>query len=340
MIKSLQGLRVLAMLIIFLYHADFFPFGHFTVTFFFILSGFVMYYNYGDTEKSGLLKGSVIYAINRMRKLYSVYILTFCVGAYIHFDVLKKLPHLILLILSLTNIFLLQSFIPNSEFYFSFNGVSWYLSCLFICYLCFNWFKLALNKINNKLIYSLIIIWLFQFVVTYIFKGLDYEKTQWLFYINPFFRSLNFLMGMILAKLFKQSKSRLQYGNINTTRYEFGIIAIFLIIYPLSIFIPRAFIWSVYYSPFLILLIFIFSFERGYVSKLLSKKIFLNLANISFEFYMVHQLVLIWIGGKLKSNKIYIIIVSLILSLVFAKILNKYETKRKYSVIKSLNMEQ
>lgn len=44
-IYSLQGLRVVAMVVIFLYHLELFPFGHFAVTLFIILSGFVMYYS-------------------------------------------------------------------------------------------------------------------------------------------------------------------------------------------------------------------------------------------------------------------------------------------------------
>ena len=44
MIKSLQGLRAIAMLNIFLFHAGIIPNGIFPVTLFFILSGFFMYY--------------------------------------------------------------------------------------------------------------------------------------------------------------------------------------------------------------------------------------------------------------------------------------------------------
>ena len=46
MIKSLQGLRALAMLGIFMFHAGLLIKGTFPVTLFFMLSGFVLYYSY------------------------------------------------------------------------------------------------------------------------------------------------------------------------------------------------------------------------------------------------------------------------------------------------------
>lgn len=87
-INSLQGLRVIAMLIIFLYHTELFPFGHFAVTFFFILSGFVAYYS--DTSKDTLsLKESIIYSLKKIEKFYPIYFFTVILAAVLKFDILK-----------------------------------------------------------------------------------------------------------------------------------------------------------------------------------------------------------------------------------------------------------
>ncbi|MDZ4992184.1 hypothetical protein GNF80_04245 [Clostridium perfringens] len=56
MIESLQGLRSLAMLGIFLFHSGLLLRGTFPVTFFFILSGFVLYYNYSNKINSVSIK--------------------------------------------------------------------------------------------------------------------------------------------------------------------------------------------------------------------------------------------------------------------------------------------
>lgn len=82
-INSLQGLRVMAMIIIFLYHAELFPFGHFAVTFFFILSGFVAYYSNSSSEKLSI-SNSMKYCINRIKKFYLVYLLTLLLGLIVN----------------------------------------------------------------------------------------------------------------------------------------------------------------------------------------------------------------------------------------------------------------
>lgn len=70
MIRSLQGLRAIGTLIIFLFHSSLFPGGQFVVTFFFMMSGFGIYYQY--SSKSG--KTSIIKSFKFAKKN----ILSFC----------------------------------------------------------------------------------------------------------------------------------------------------------------------------------------------------------------------------------------------------------------------
>lgn len=74
MIESLQGLRALGMLGIFLFHSGLLLKGTFPVTFFFILSGFVLYYNYSDTVNLVSIKGSFLWGIKEL-KSYTLFIL-------------------------------------------------------------------------------------------------------------------------------------------------------------------------------------------------------------------------------------------------------------------------
>lgn len=66
MIRSSQGLRALAMLVIFFFYAGFIPNGIFPVTVFFILSGFVLYYNYNDKLRDINIKESVLWRMNKI----------------------------------------------------------------------------------------------------------------------------------------------------------------------------------------------------------------------------------------------------------------------------------
>jgi peptidoglycan/LPS O-acetylase OafA/YrhL len=53
-------------------------------------------------------------------------------------------------------------------------------------------------------------------------------------------------------------------------------------------------ILSVYSIPFSVIVILIFSFQKGIISSILSKKMFVHLGNLSFSIYMIHQLVIFY----------------------------------------------
>jgi len=98
-----------------------------------------------------------------------------------------------------------------------------------------------------------------------------------------------------------------------------------------------------FYSPVFICGIYIFAFEKGKISKWLSSDIFQKIAGVSFEFYMVHELILIVFRNIFINFNLYwiikniiIAIPSFIISIVLAIVLNRYVTKNKciYSKIK------
>jgi peptidoglycan/LPS O-acetylase OafA/YrhL len=63
--------------------------------------------------------------------------------------------------------------------------------------------------------------------------------------------------------------------------------------------LPQALHFDVGFLPFWTILIFVFAHERGIISKLLGRRPFVFLGEISFSFYMLHQLVIryIWHYG-------------------------------------------
>ena len=326
-IYSLQGLRVVAMVVIFLYHLELFPFGHFAVTLFIILSGFVMYYSSYNKEINTNLKYNIVQAVNKIKKFYLIHILTLIIAILINFKSTINIPISKLITMILSNVFLVQAFIPNRDYYFSFNGVSWYLSVLLFCYFSFNFFRYIMKKLNNRCLSMIIILWLVQFVVSLACVNLSYDTTQWLLYINPINRSINFFSGMLLAKLFIEKKDNYIITSLKANMYEVGIISIFLIIYVCSIFIPRSFIWSAWYSPILMVIIFVFAFEKGILSKLLGNNTLVNIAKISFEFFMIHQIIinLLW---RILGNKYLVLIPALLITTLLAVYANKILKKR------------
>lgn len=322
-INSLQGLRVISMIIIFLYNCELFPFGHLAVTFFFILSGVVSYYS-NDKIQNISLSSSIKYYKNKIKKFYLVYLLTIILGLIVNYTVFSRynLSKKILIILS--NVTLTQAFIPNSDYYFSLNGVGWYLSSLVFCYLVFNMYNYYLNKINISPIIIIVTLWVIQALISLAIINLSYDTTQWIIYINPIMRSINFLMGMLLAKIFINKRQKNITEDINYSKFEIIICVLFVVIYINSVFIPRAFIWSVYYSPIIMLIIYIFSFEKGAISKILGKNIFVKLSAVSFEFYMIHQLIINICWNVIRYNRLIIAFSAIIISIILAVLLNKF----------------
>lgn len=75
MIYTLQGLRALAMLGIFLFHSGLLLNGTFPVTFFFILSGFVLYYSKYNRIENMNLKDRIKWEFNKIKPFYIIHII-------------------------------------------------------------------------------------------------------------------------------------------------------------------------------------------------------------------------------------------------------------------------
>lgn len=160
MINSLQGLRVIGMIFIFLSHCGvlintryekifytFFYEGYCAVTFFFILSGFMTYKSLSRKEINIKLKNSIKFTINKIKKFYPLHIIILLFILVINFKYGNNIKRIIL---SIPNILLLQSFIPIESIYFGFNAVTWYLSSLMFCYLLSNIYAYFIkNLIKN-----------------------------------------------------------------------------------------------------------------------------------------------------------------------------------------------
>lgn len=141
---ALQGFRAVAFIAIFTSHAGMTHLGDWGVSCFLILSGFLMYYNYGeilDEDKvDSRFWNHIKRAFSKIRSLYPLHCVTLLIAIFVYFDLsrLDNLWHIILYNIKLVlNLALLQSWFPKSEFYWSFNAVSWYLSTQFAMYLVY-----------------------------------------------------------------------------------------------------------------------------------------------------------------------------------------------------------
>lgn len=140
-----------------------------------------------------------------------------------------------------------------------------------------------------------------------------------IFYISPFARVFDFIIGILIFNIY-QVFSRKE-RSINYNYLEISAILLLLVFFTFHQWVIQVARYSFYYWIPMSYLIFSFSFQKGKVSKFLSKKIFIHLGEISFGFYMFHQLVLRYfsvINSKFLdiNNDILIIIITFSISLV------------------------
>jgi peptidoglycan/LPS O-acetylase OafA/YrhL len=291
-LDQLTGLRYFAALLVFVSHlkwensADFiktiFGSGYVGVSFFFVLSGFVLSYSYQDKIASGEITFTK-YMYLRFARLTPLHFATLIpfIGLAIYTE---KFDPIILL----ANLSYLQSWIPHSSAYFSFNAPSWSLSNEMFFYLCF--FFLAVipfRKLLNIAIALIAFVILCAVVVTIFFDG---EKlfgsnntiAHWMFYIFPGFRILEFLCGMILFHFWKS-------GYVKNSNYIFPAYLILILAMYFADFVPEAFRLSLFFLPVIVLFLFAHLKGDGLINRFFKTKTMILLGNASFAFYLIHQ---------------------------------------------------
>ena len=136
MIETLQSLRIVFSLTVMLAHFSYAGIeGHSTGVgpmFFMLMTGVVMSRSYGPKIRNGSFRfGS--YLLRRFFKFYPLHLLCLVSILLIRHNTLTSTDYLSIL----PNALLLQSWIPDANYYFSMNSVSWYLSDLLLFLLLF-----------------------------------------------------------------------------------------------------------------------------------------------------------------------------------------------------------
>jgi peptidoglycan/LPS O-acetylase OafA/YrhL len=321
-LHALTTLRFLAAAAIVLRHSSdngllpanlFSPFLLFqAVSFFFVLSGFILAYVYPHLETGAARKR---FLLARFARVWPAHITTLLLTLFLLRHPLGYKPaHLSEWLLpTFLNVTMLQSWLPTPRAYLAFNVVSWSISTEFGFYLLFpflihRWARTWWWKLPLAAALAALFIFLANRPGVLPFADaqpdtLDRITAVGLVYTNPLARLFEFTLGMTVALLWKRTAA-LRVPRPLATALELAAIVLVL----LNMLVADRF--SAWAAPLVgeagkqwlqeggsvcltfACLVYIMAREEGWIARALSAPLGVLLGEISFSVYLTHQLLL------------------------------------------------
>jgi peptidoglycan/LPS O-acetylase OafA/YrhL len=321
-IASLQAFRALAFLAVFISHSHLSSMGGaFGVSAFFVLSGFLMYYQYSDKTLDVSLGLNLKFSVERISKIYLLYVIMTVVS--IPFEILRSSGNGTATLFwyyqkIFFNLTLLQAWHPSFYIYGSFNGVAWFLSACLFLYFCYPYLQKKVKSIKSTrgLYMGLAISWLLQvlFVMTTRNLILDTypDSNYFLAYTFPLTRLGDFSFGIFLSAIYQRRKIRLLSEkndkiehNLPSENIIFTLLEIlcivfvvcFFLAYRSAFFISRLnwFRYAAMWVPLCGLIIVLFVINKGIFTMILNNWFLVWLGNVSSYTYLIHSIIIIYV---------------------------------------------
>lgn len=338
-IDTLTSLRFFAAAAIVVYHSR----GHFGipveflspfvldqgVSFFFVLSGFILSLVYGEKLKEGgrstssRLAGILAFIVARFARIWPLHVATLVLVAFL---LPEKWNHDLSPVNLFASLCLMQSWIPINDVSFAFNGVSWSLSAELFFYLSFPFLILGYEKnwLRNSLLALCLMASLACLCATMGFPELVGSSVSMheLMYVSPLSRVFEFSLGIGAFALARRWHINLRGGESAAGTKAFKLRLLFTVMEVavlliglfvayrstrISSFLAGAMdsllpglkaplnLWLMHGGSVALvfaLMIIVFSFGRGFLSKILSWPLLVYLGEISFSVYLSHRLLL------------------------------------------------
>jgi peptidoglycan/LPS O-acetylase OafA/YrhL len=257
------------------------------VAFFFILSGFILSYTYQNKLRDGGIAPRH-YFLLRLARIYPLHFLT-----ALPFAALAVVKGGAAISTIVPNFLLLQSWIPDSTYYFSLNAVSWSLSNEMFFYACFIW----LAPLSTVAIRRMIVVMLAAIAGAlalsvanghgaWLAEGKLY-LTHYLSYVNPAVRLLDFLVGIWIYRSYCGRSTVLRHATVHECA------AVLLLLGGMYGFshanLPDVLRSQILYLPLMAYVIAVFAQGAGALSRFIQRPLFVLLGEASFALYMLHQ---------------------------------------------------
>lgn len=226
------------------------------------------------------------------------------------------------------NITLLKSWYDPAKF--TFNGVTWFLSCILFIYFCvpfiIHFFRY--KKWGGIAVFSFLALFLAKMAFdTFGYKmGMNPWPGVFGWYCNPAYRLFDFLLGYTGFLVLEKT-------NLNVSSWKISVIQCVTLVF----YFAACHLFDKQWvpAPFILLtlvLIFVFTLPGGIFNAIFGNRVLTHLGNISFELYIVHQVninlmnhtLLKWTG----NNHLLVFIMLLVISWLMAEFFSLNPIKR------------
>lgn len=348
-LEQITFTRFIAALFVIFFHfaKDIYPFnsesfgfitrqGNLGVSYFFMLSGFVMVIAYGDKVKVNFFD----YLKNRLARIYPVYLFALIAYVLIIFFMLKMSTNWIDFSL---NFFLLQAWF--SERALTLNPPGWSLSAELFFYILFPFFFNFIYKKLNIWKVSIIILGIYVTSQIIFISALNTILTNpdggnhlnQVLYM-PIFHLNEFLLGNLVGLFFiKKLKNK-------TWNFDIAIIAL-IIVYVLLLKYNETIInHNGLYAYILLPIILLIVLNKGILTKIMNKKAFVFLGEISYSMYILQIPVFYFVTLKMHQmrfmNEYAIFYISLFFLILSSSLSYRYIETPLRQKIKGIRIKQ
>jgi len=290
MLNQLTSTRFFAAMAVVLYHygGSLHPFNNHNalvllrysssaVSYFFILSGFVMIIAYGN--RPGKID-KIKYYVNRIARIYPVYFLAL-IWATLTSILTKQGVDPTTFTLSL---FVIQAWFP--DYVLTLNIPGWSLSVEFVFYFLFPFLLILYKKIKLQKISAVVLsIWIVSQLIFNYFLNYHPEKIENNFlFFSPIMHLNQFLIGNLIGLVYLKVERR----NLDI------VVALMMICLPVIILTANKYapnisfhdgLLAIFFAPFILLM----ALNNGKISHVLSKKVFVVLGEISYSIYILQR---------------------------------------------------
>lgn len=261
------------------------------VSYFFILSGFIMIISYGKYDSVNAFD----YYKNRFARIYPIYLL----GILLYLPIRISLyPVDYVLLFHLTA---LHSWFPGWVMSYNFPG--WSISVEMLFYVLFPFLANHVYKRKNNFklaVAVILLLWiatqlLFNYLLNTPYYDGDHSAHHNLLYYFPLMHLNEFLIGNLAGIYFLKNHKTLRKN------YDWAVVAmagllVLALKYPIGLNYHDGLL-GVVFIPLILLL----SFNTGYISKLFGRKPFIFLGEISYSLY-IFQLPVFYYGKPLLPD--------------------------------------